>query len=307
MSSDGSGVTVIRPRVLYRVVSAALMGVLTLAACSLDGDAAPEARPPASATPFVERSSIPRDITILLTGDSVPLHLEGALSRVARARFGWRVVDASVPACSIYGDSLAWPDGRRHGRLGKCRRVVLDLQRQTLQRTDPDIVLWWDRLSTMPIFADDGSFVPAGSDRYWRLRMTALEETFDRLSARGAWIVFVATEPIGIGVLDRCDGWDRRGCGLWRRFRMRRYHDITRWMNRILLMYALTHPTDAAFVSITDTICRRVTSPCDDRMWNGEPARPDGTHYGGRGEIRAARALVGELRRALAAKLTAAS
>jgi hypothetical protein len=306
MSVEGSGGTLVRPGVSLRIVSVALAGVLTLAACSLDGGrTAP--RPSASATPVVERPSIPRDLTVVVTGDSVPLHLEAALSRAARERLGWRVVDASVPACSIYGDSLVWPDGRLHGRVGKCHRVVLKKQRRALKRMDPDIVLWWDRLSTMPFLSGDGSFVRPGSEEFWRLRMAIFEEAVERLSARGAWIVFVATEPIGVGLLDRCAGWKKRGCRVWRRFRMRRYDDVTRSMNLILEQYASAHPADAAFVSITDTICRIDISPCDDVMWNGKPARPDGTHYDGLGEVRAARAIVHELRKALVARLTATS
>lgn len=307
MSGDGSGVmTWIRPGV-FRVVSVALMGVLTLVACSLDGGTTPAPRLPASVTPVVEQPSFPRDLTVLVIGDSVPLHLIPALTRTARERLGWRVVNASVKVCTVYGDTLAWPDGRPHRRGGQCRREVQREQRRAVEETDPDVVLWWDRLSTMPILSADGSFVRAGSERFWRLRMTGLEETVDRLAARGAFIVFVATEPIGIGIRDRCAGWKTRGCVVWRRFRLRHYADITRSMNGILRRYAATHPTDAAFVTITDTICRRDVSPCDDRMWNGEPARPDGTHYGGLGEIRAAVAIVRELRTAFRTRLATTS
>jgi hypothetical protein len=235
----------------------------------------------------------------MLAGDSVPLHLAETLATVLRDRMGWKVVSAAVPACSIYGDPLAWPDGTHHGDPHHCPEAVLKVQRTTLRRADPDIVIWWDRLSTLPFFTRGGTFVRGGSPRYWSLRAVAFEETFARLTSSGARVVFVSTEPIGIGVLERCAGWVKRGCREWRRFRMRHYADITEPMNRIMQRYAGDHPDTAVFTSITDSICRRNVSPCDDRMWNGQLARPDGTHYWRRGEVRAARALVREMRTAL--------
>lgn len=258
-------------------------------------------------TPVVEVPPIPRDLTLLLAGDSVPLHLKPALRTAVADVLGWRVVSATVPGCSIYGDDLAWPDGSPHHDPGMCPAEVLTVQRRKVRRATPDVVLWWDRLSTLPILDGNGTFVRAGSERFWRLRMNALEETFERLSARGAWIVFVSTEPIGIGLLESCAGWRTRGCREWRRFRMRHYADITRPMNRILRRYAAEHPDGAVFISITDTICRRDVSPCVDRMWNGRLARPDGTHYDRLGELRAAKAIVLDMRKALRGKLSSAS
>jgi hypothetical protein len=241
----------------------------------------------------------PRDLTLLLTGDSVSLHLEETLATVVRDRLGWRTVSAAVRACSIYGDPLAWADGKPHGSLDGCPREVRKEQRSMVRRTDPDVVIWWDRLSTLPFFTEDGTLIQAGSRRFWELRAVAFEETFTRLTAGGAQIVFVSTEPIGIGVRKLCGRWQRRGCREWRRFRMTHYTDITEPMNRIMQRYAADHPDEAVFISITDSICRRNVSPCDDRMWNGKLARGDGTHYWKRGKIRAATAIVREMRAAL--------
>ena len=173
------------------------------------------------------------------------------------------------------------------------------MQGSLVRRTDPDVVLWWDRLSTMPFFSEDGALVPAGSPRFWELRARALDETFARLTAGGARVVFLATEPIGIGVLELCSGSQEPGCRQWRDFRMTHYADITQPMNRIMERYATDHPDAAAFISITGVICRRDVSPCDDRMGNGKLARADGTHYRKRGELLAAEAIVRAMRTAL--------
>jgi hypothetical protein len=261
---------------------------------------APTSTQPQTSTPTpTPTRPVPRGLTVLLTGDSVPLHLEETLATVARGLTGWKVVSAAVPACSIYGDPLAWSDGTPHGDLHHCPRAVRKVQRSMLRRAEPEVVIWWDRLSTLSFFTRNGAFVRGGSRRFWALRAVAFEETFARLTAGGARIVFVSTEPIGIGVLERCAGWEKRGCREWRRFRMRHYADITEPMNRIMQRYAADHPDAAVFISITDSICRRNVSPCDDHMWNGQLARPDGTHYWKRGELRAAKAIVREMRTAL--------
>jgi SGNH domain-containing protein len=295
MSSNGMGsAPTVRTRLL--VVPVVLLSSILVAGCVKP---VREATAPSSTSTPTPRPPVPRDLTVLLAGDSVPLHLEATLAMVAHARFGWTVVSAAVPACSIYGDPLAWADGTPHGPLHSCPRAVRKAQRSMLRRTDPDVVIWWDRLSTLSFFTADGTFVRGGSRRFWALRAAAFEETFARLSAGGARIAFVSTEPIGIGVLERCAGWKKRGCREWRRFRMRHYADITEPMNRIMQRYAADHPDAAVFISITDSICRRNGSPCDDRMWDGQLARPDGTHYWKRGAFRAAGAIVREMRTAL--------
>lgn len=243
--------------------------------------------------------SVPRGLTVLLTGDSVSVHLEETLATVARRRLGWKVVSAAVRACSIYGDPLAWADGTLHGRLSQCPRSVRKGQRSLVGRADPEVVIWWDRLSTLPFFTRDGVFVRGGSRRFWELRAVAFQKTFARLTTGGARIVFLSTEPIGVGVLELCAGWEKRGCREWRRFRMRHYADISEPMNRMMRRYAAEHPDEAVFISITDSICRRNASPCDDRMGNGKLARPDGTHYRERGALRAAQAIVREMGTAL--------
>lgn len=274
------------------VVALVLVSLLMMDAC-----VKPEGRtrPPAA----THTRSVPRGLTVLLAGDSVPMHLEKALATVVHDRWGWKLVSAAVGACSVYGDPLARADGTPHGDVRKCPREVRGMQTSLVDRTDPDVVIWWDRLSTLPFLTEDGTLVPAGSPRFWELRALALEETFARLTAGGARVVFLATEPIGIGVLKLCGYWESRGCREWRRFRMTHYADITQPMNRIMERYAIDHPDAAVFISITDSICRRNVSPCDDRMGNGKLARSDGTHYRKRGQLLAAEAIVREMRTAL--------
>lgn len=237
--------------------------------------------------------------TVLIAGDSVPLHLVDTLGLVLDDTLGWDLVSAAVPICSIYGDPLAWPkSGKPKGDPERCPGIVAPTQASLVQEHDPDVVIWWDRLSTIPFFTAEGELARAGSDRFWEHRAIAFEDTLARLRAGGGTIVFVATEPIGIGFTERCAGKDTMNCA-WRRFRMNRYEDVTQPHNRMLRRYAAAHPDEAVFITITDTICRSNVSPCDDRMWGGSLARPDGTHYEKKGELRAARAIVRDMRAAL--------
>jgi hypothetical protein len=241
----------------------------------------------------------PSGIRVLLVGDSVPYHLAGTLAARLEATLGWELVSASIQACSVYGDSLAWPDGTPKGDPDHCPSKVIPAQRDAVTAFDPDVVLWWDRLSTMPVLTPEGEFVSGGTNRFWELRGRSFDETFARLSAGGATIVFVAAEPIGIGVHDLCAGSRLLGCTQWRQYRIDHYDDITRPENRRLRAYAESNPGTAVWISITDTICRWNNSPCNDRMPNGDLARPDGTHYEGRGENRASYAIIRDMVRAL--------
>jgi hypothetical protein len=248
----------------------------------------------------LSRAAIPPSgIKVLLVGDSVPYHLTGTLAARLEATLGWRLQSASVKMCSVYGDSLAWPDGTQKGDTNYCPSMVIPAQQNAVNAFDPDLVIWWDRLSTMPFITSDGEFVPGGTDRFWELRATVFDQTLARLTAGGARVVFVAAEPIGIGVYDLCAGSKLLGCTQWRPYRIDHYDDITRPENRRLRSYAQDHPDIAVWISITDTICRWNNSPCNDRMPNGALARPDGTHYEGRGEYRAANAIIRDMRVAI--------
>lgn len=145
--------------------------------------------------------------TVLIAGDSVPLHLVDTLGLVLDDTLGWDLVSAAVPICSIYGDPLAWPKtGKPKGDPERCPGLVAPTQASLVQQDDPDVVIWWDRLSTIPFFTAEGELARAGSDRFWEHRAIAFEDTVARLRAGGGTIVFVATEPIGIGFTERCAG-----------------------------------------------------------------------------------------------------
>jgi peptidoglycan/LPS O-acetylase OafA/YrhL len=215
---------------------------------------------------------------LLLIGDSVPLHLEVAFERATAAR-GWRVVSAAQGGCSVTGDIRAKPNGEAYA-AATCDQDTIPAQDQLIAQDHPDVVLWWDRWSLSDFLTADGEHVRSGSARFWALRRSSLDAAVRRLGTGGATVVFVATEPPGVGMWTRCSD---EQCADWDRFQIDRYADITSRWNAILQRYAQHHPDRAAFLSVTDAVCHDDASPCNDLI-GAVPARPDGTHYEGAGE-----------------------
>lgn len=267
------------------VVLAAVPLVLLLVASA--SVAATRVPPPSADTPV-----------LLLTGDSVPLHLEVAFERATAAR-GWRVVSAAQGGCPVTGETSAKTTGEGLHEAAACAQVTIPAQDELIAQDHPDVVLWWDRWSLSDYLTAGGEHVRSGSARFWTLRRAGLDAAVRRLSVGGATVVLVATEPPGVGIWTRCT--DQR-CPDWDRFQIDHYGDITTRWNAILQRYADRHPDRAAFLSVTDAVCRDGASPCDDLI-GGVPARPDGTHYEGAGED----LVTGLIVDAIAAKMDAGS
>jgi hypothetical protein len=150
-----------------------------------------------------------------------------------------------------------------------------------IDRVDPDVIVWWDRWSLSSFVGHDGEVVTSGTEAFWRQRARTLDATVLRLTRQGAQVLFIATEPPGLGMAEGCA--DR--CPEWHPYLLAHYDDITTRWNRMLETYARDHPERAVFGSVTDSICLSDVAPCDDTV-DGAPARPDGTHYEGAGEER---------------------
>jgi peptidoglycan/LPS O-acetylase OafA/YrhL len=252
------------------VLAAVPLVMLAVASTSISATVVP---PPSPGVPV-----------ILLTGDSVVLRLETALERAVPR--GWRIVSAARGACAVTGEQPSRDSGVPVQERKKCPEAP-GFQDALIRQMHPDIVVWWDRWSLSSYVTADGKTVVSGSARFWRLRRAALELAVQRLTKHGAIVVFVATEPPGKGMLSRCGSH----CDAWIRFQIDHYQDITSRWNQTMLDYAEQHPDRAAFVSITDMVCRVDKSLCNDLI-DGVPARPDGTHYEGAGQKRAAATLL---------------
>ena len=228
----------------------------------------------------------PGEPVVMLVGDSVPEHLAVTLEERSADR-GWRIVSASHGSCPVTGEMATYLDGMFRA-ADDCGDRIVSEQDALVDRTDPGLVVWWDRWSVSSFRTNDGRVARTGTPQFWRERRSSLRDAVRRLSSGGATVVFVATEPPGTTATSRCTV-DR--CRQWIEFLVTRYDDVTTRWNAMMERYAARHPRTTAFVSITDVVCADDTSPCDDTL-DGVPARPDGTHYAGAGAELVADALV---------------
>jgi hypothetical protein len=165
-------------------------------------------------------------------------------------RRGWRVASAARGACAVTGEEELSPDGEPIHEAHQCPDVPAE-QDALIRQIDPDVVLWWDRWSLSSFIAADGTHVTSGTPDFWNARRETLRAAVSRLSAQGAMVLLVATEPPGIAAGERCEeSW----CPDWRQFQIDHYHDITRKWNAIMRRYAERHADVAAFASVTSTI-----------------------------------------------------
>ncbi|MCZ7534795.1 MAG: acyltransferase [Acidimicrobiia bacterium] len=227
---------------------------------------------------------------ILVAGDSVALHLVPYLEREAEDR-GWVVISAARGGCGVSGDHIVHDDGDTLASGDKCPDEIKAKQDAMIDQYDPTLVVRWDRFSLADWIAPDGHQVRAGTAEFWSLRRESLASEVNRLGRDGATVALVGTEPLGVGIETSCAPEE---CNDWLSRLLEHYDDLTTPWNALLAEYAKAHTGKAAFVSITDSVCRVDESPCDDRI-DGEPARPDGRHYEGAGAELAARALLDEL------------
>ncbi|HLB39479.1 MAG TPA: acyltransferase family protein [Actinomycetota bacterium] len=222
-------------------------------------------------------------LVVMMAGDSVPKQLIPALERET-ADSGWRFVDAAAGGCPVTGEDPVDPSGVGWTTEVDCRTTVTATQDRLMGRTAPDLVIWWDRASISNFRSYDDEVVFAGTARYWRLRSRALDETVRRLTAGGAMVVLMATEPPGANM--KHDAWGQ--------FQIDRYADVTARWDDMLRAYARAHPATTMFVDLGPLVCRADTSPCDDTI-DGVTARPDGQHYQGPGQAIAIAAIVSTL------------
>lgn len=203
-------------------------------------------------------------------GDSVPLRLIEPIGSAT----GWRTGNGSVGGCPVSGEEPVNLKGEGWTTEGDCREMVPPVQSGALA-IHPDIVLWWDRPSISHARTFDDQLVLASTEAFWAYRQVRLRASARALTADGATVVFIATEPLGLMA-------EIPGGRPWKQFFTNHYFDyVTRW-NAMMEEYARTHPRRALYISVTEDVCHEVTSPCDDSV-NGVPARFDGVHYEGPG------------------------
>jgi hypothetical protein len=209
--------------------------------------------------------------TIVLVGDSVPQQLAPELSAAA-ARHGYVVISATRGSCPASGVALVDATGKPWGPGTQCATDVPARQDAAVATYRPALIIWWSRYELADRINAQGRPVTFATAAYWALQQQAFARRTTTLTSRGAIVVAVQIERIGIGITSRCS---LSNCGP---FLSRLIHATAaqdRWN-----AFLASHTTGTVrAISIQTLVCHNNASPCNDRLPDSTLARPDGTHY----------------------------
>ena len=210
--------------------------------------------------------------TIVLVGDSVPQRLAPELSAAAAAH-GYVVISATRGSCPASGVGLVDSRGKPWGPGTQCATDVPARQDEAVARYRPALVIWWSRYELADRVDARGRPVRFGSRAYWALQRQAFVRRTTALTAKGAVVVAVEIERSGVGM---------RPAAMRRAVAPSSPASSTRWARRASGMRSSlrTGQGSVRAIDIQPLVCRDAASPCNDRLPDGTPARPDGTHYG---------------------------
>jgi len=222
--------------------------------------------------------------TILLVGDSVPQRLAPELSAAA-ARQGYVVISATRGSCPASGVALVDATGKPWGPGLQCATDVPARQDAAVATYRPALIIWWSRYELADRVNTHGQPVAFATPAYWALQQQAFAQRTSALTHRGATVVAVQIERIGIGINTRCSP---SHCGP---FLSRLIHATAaqdRWN-----AFLASHTTGLVrAISIQTLVCHNNASPCNDRLPDNTLARPDGTHYSATAAPTVAKAII---------------
>jgi peptidoglycan/LPS O-acetylase OafA/YrhL len=209
--------------------------------------------------------------TVILVGDSVPQVLGSALAQAA-AKHDYVVIRATSGGCPATAVEKVYSSGERF-KNNTCPKVAAE-QDTKVKKYRPALVIWWSRYEVGPRLGKDGKILRLGSRAYWRAQQASFEQRARALTKRGARLVAVQIERPGRALA--AGNPSERQFLVGQTLLHRR--DVVRTWNAFLAR----HKGPKVFsISIDRLVCHDARNPCDDRLPNGEPARPDGVHYFG--------------------------
>ncbi len=209
--------------------------------------------------------------TIVLVGDSVPQRLAPQLA-VAAAAHGYVVISATRGSCPATGVALVDSRGKPWGPGPLCATDVPARQDAAVAAYRPALVIWWSRYELADRIDARGRPVRFASPTYWTLQKQAFDRRATALTRDGAILVTVQIERSGLGIRTRCRP---SACGPFLARLVRDTAAQDTWN-----AFLASHRSGAVrSISIQTLVCHDLRTPCNDRLRNGQLARPDGTHY----------------------------
>ncbi len=200
---------------------------------------------------------------VLLVGDSVATSLLPGLNEVGSAA-GLELSAVAFPGCGVVRGMPAGANGRPIEGLGeKCDTAVPELHENTIATVQPDLVVWLSTFEMMDRIVD-GQWLHVGTGEGNAGYAALVEETADRLRARGARLVIL------LPALPNPGGWlpdypyDQR---VWR----------VQTLIQLLTEQAALHPDTTSTIDLAPIVCPG-GSPCPEEV-DGIRLRPDGSHF----------------------------
>jgi peptidoglycan/LPS O-acetylase OafA/YrhL len=216
--------------------------------------------------------------TVILVGDSVPQVL-GEKFAEAAARYEYVVIRATSGGCPATGVEKVYSSGKRFKTNG-CPKIARE-QDRTIDKYRPALVIWWSRYEVAPRLGRDGKVSALGSRAYWRAQQASFNQRARALTRRGARLVAVQIERPGRALAARNPSESGFLVG---QTLLHRWDIVNVWNG-----FLARHKGPRVFsISIGGLVCHDTRNPCDDRLPNGRPARPDGVHYSDAAGLRVA-------------------
>jgi peptidoglycan/LPS O-acetylase OafA/YrhL len=209
--------------------------------------------------------------TIVLVGDSVPQRLAPDLARAA-APDRYVVISATRGSCPATGVAVVGVTGKPWGAGEVCATDVPARQDAAIAKYRPALVIWWSRYELADRVDAGGRPVRFASPAYWALQRQAFAKRTAALTRDGAIVVAVQVERSGLGMATRCTP---EKCGPF----LERLVKATAAQDTWNAFLASHTAGEVRSISIQHLVCHDSASPCNDRLADGSPARPDGTHY----------------------------
>ena len=232
----------------------------------------PHAGAEISAVTMPGANAAPVTKTVILVGDSVPQGLADEFAEAA-AKHDYVVIAATAGGCPATAVGKVLSSGKHLGK-NTCPTVAAK-QDAKVAKYRPAVVIWWSRYELAPRLGPDGRVMPLGSRAYIRAQEASFEKRAAALTKLGARLVAVQIEPPGpdLAVRNPPERYFLVGQTLLHR------RDLVNAWNAFLA----GHKGPKVFsISIDHLVCHDTGIPCDDRLANGETARPDGVHYSDR-------------------------
>ena len=218
---------------------------------------ATELHPDASPVPPSSRQI--RRVAVI--GDSVAASLASGLDEVS-GTYGVEVAKRALPGCGVAGGFALDDEGHPFRWSEQCLQAVPANLDDVVANVDPDVVVWLSWLDPADR-REAGQRLTWGSAAHRQALLASMDEEVQRLTARGARVVFVAPAPPAPGDLHMPYPLSSQ----------RR----TEGYRRLLFDYVATHPAQTAIVDLQALVCPR-GYPCPVDV-DGVRMRPDGLHF----------------------------